>query len=162
MRLSDGVEWALHCCTLLALLPPDRAMPAARLAEFHEVPPAYLAKHLQALSRAGIIESIPGRNGGYRLARRPDEVTFWDVVRAVEPDIRAFRCSEIRQQGPAAVAGAPYSPLCGIARVMYDAEAAWRHELEHHTLQEAIDGMFRDTPAEVQIKGLQWFQEVLP
>jgi Rrf2 family protein len=162
MRLSDGVEWALHCCTLLALLPPGRALPAARLAEFHEVPPAYLAKHLQALSRAGIIESVPGRRGGYRLARPADDITFWEVVRAVEPDIRAFRCSEIRQQGPAAVAGAAYSPLCGIARVMYDAEAAWRHELENHTLQQAIDAMFRDTPQEVQIKGLRWFQEVLP
>ena len=72
MRLSDGVEWALHCCTLLALLPPDRPLPASRLAEFHEVPPAYLAKHLQALSRAGIIESMPGRHGGYRLARPAD------------------------------------------------------------------------------------------
>jgi Rrf2 family protein len=162
MRLSDGVEWALHCCTVLALLPPDRALPAARLAEFHEVPPAYLAKHLQALARAGIVESVPGRNGGYRLARHPSRITFWEVVRAVEPDIRAFRCSEIRQQGPAAVRDAPYSPLCGIARVMYDAESAWRRELERHTLQEAIDGMFRDTPPEVQSKGLQWFQEVLP
>ena len=46
--MSDGVEWAIHCCTMLAVLPDGEALPAARLAEFHEVPPAYLAKHLQA------------------------------------------------------------------------------------------------------------------
>jgi Rrf2 family protein len=161
MRLSDGVEWALHCCTLLALLPADRALPAARLAEFHEVPPAYLAKHLQQLSRAGLIEAVAGRRGGYRLARPADQITFWDVVRAVEPDVRAFRCSEIRQQGPTALARSRYSPVCGIARVMYEAESAWRRELERHTVQQAIDAMFRDTPAEAQTKGLAWLQEVL-
>ena len=64
MRLSDGVEWALHCCTFLATLPPDRPLPAARLAEFHGVPPHYLAKHLQALTLAGVLESVPGPKGG--------------------------------------------------------------------------------------------------
>jgi DNA-binding IscR family transcriptional regulator len=56
MRMGDGVEWALHSCTMLALLPPESALPAARLAEFHGVPAAYLAKHLQALSQAGIVQ----------------------------------------------------------------------------------------------------------
>jgi DNA-binding IscR family transcriptional regulator len=46
MRLSQGVEWGLHCAALVALLPPDRTLPAARLAEYHGVPGAYLAKHL--------------------------------------------------------------------------------------------------------------------
>jgi Rrf2 family protein len=148
-------------CTVLALLPPDRALPAARLAEFHDLPGPYLAKHLQQLSSAGVIESVPGRKGGYRLARRPDQITFWEIVRAIEPDVRAFRCSEIRQQGPAAVAKAKYSPVCGIARIMYDAEAAWRHELEQRTVQDAIDLMFHDVDPESAARGLQWFQEVL-
>jgi Rrf2 family protein len=161
MRLSDGVEWALHVCTVLALLPPDRSMPAARLAEYHEVPPAYLAKHLQQLAAEGIVTSLPGRRGGYRLARAPQDITFWDVVRAVEPDVRAFRCSEIRQQGPAAVAAAKYSPVCGIARVMYEAETAWRHELQTHTVQDAIDSMLHDVDPEAAAKALRWFQEVL-
>jgi Rrf2 family protein len=151
----------MHVCTVLALLPPERALPASRLAEFHEVPPAYLAKHLQQLSAAGIIESVPGRRGGYRLARRPDQITFWEIVRAIEPDVRAFRCTEIRQQGPAAVAKARYSPVCGIARIMYDAETAWRHELERHTVQDAIDLMFHEVDAESAAKGLRWFQDVL-
>ena len=67
MRMSDGVEWVLHACTVLATLPSDQALSAARLAEFHGVPPAYLAKHLQAAAAAGIVESLPGPRGGYRL-----------------------------------------------------------------------------------------------
>ena len=61
MKLSDGVEWGIHCCTVLAALPEGTALPAARLAEFHGVPAAYLAKHLQALSRAGIVTTEPGQ-----------------------------------------------------------------------------------------------------
>jgi len=33
MKLGDGVEWALHCCTVLALVPPGYALPAAKLAD---------------------------------------------------------------------------------------------------------------------------------
>ena len=76
MKLGEGLEWSLHCCTVLGSLPPGVALPASRLAEFHDVPPAYLAKQLQAMSRAGIVETTPGRRGGYRLARPAGEVSL--------------------------------------------------------------------------------------
>jgi Rrf2 family protein len=114
MKLSEGVEWALHCCTVLALVPEGRALPASRLAEFHGVPTAYLAKHLQALSRAGVIESVPGQRGGYRLARPADEITLYDVVSAVEGSAPAFRCTEIRQRGPAGLEPSAYPLPCAI------------------------------------------------
>jgi Rrf2 family protein len=161
MKLGEGVEWALHSCTILALLPPDTAMPASRLAEFHGVPAAYLAKHLQQLAAAGIVTSTTGRRGGYRLARPADEITFAEVVEAVDGRERAFRCSEIRQRGPAAVAEANYAPVCGIARVMYEAETAWRAVLREKTVHDAVGEMARDATPEALNKGLQWFQEVL-
>ena len=85
MKLSDGVEWGVHVCTVLAVLPPDAALPAPRLAEYHGVPSAYLAKHLQALARAGVLETVKGPRGGYRLARPPAEITVLEVVEAIEP-----------------------------------------------------------------------------
>ena len=160
MKLSDGVEWGLHCCTLLALLPPDAALPASRLAEFHGVPPAYLAKHLQALSRVGIVESAPGPRGGYRLARRPADITVLEVVEAVEDDTQAFRCSEIRQRGPAALGPESYRKPCGIARVMGRAEAAWRRELSSHTVADLIRSLQHDVHPEAAVKAAAWFQEV--
>ena len=102
MQLGEGVEWATHCCTVLALVPPGATMSAGRLAEFHGVPPSYLAKHLQALVQAGIAESVAGRNGGYRLASDARDITLLEVVLAVESDEPAFRCTEIRRRGPAA------------------------------------------------------------
>src|SRR5438445_7826812 len=128
MRLGEPVEWALHCTTVLALLPADGAMPASRLAQFHGVPAAYLAKALQALSRAGIVESVPGRRGGYRLGRPPAEITLLDIVDAVEGTEPSFRCTAIRKRGPARTGPRLYSPVCAIAQAMYRADEAWRAE----------------------------------
>lgn len=138
MKLSEGVEWSLHCCSLLGTLPDGVALPSARLAEFHEVPAAYLAKHLQALSQAGIVTSVPGRRGGYRLGRPADEITLLDVVLAVDGEAPAFRCTEIRQRGPSAVAPEHYIEPCGIARAMWDAESAWRDSLRAVTIGDLV------------------------
>lgn len=128
--MSDGVEWAIHCCTVLAFVPEGQALPAAKLAEFHGVPAPYLTKHLQALVRAGVCESVPGPRGGFRLARPADEVTLLDITLAVDGDALAFRCSEIRQRGPAAQDDPVcYRQSCSIALAMWRAERAWRDEL---------------------------------
>jgi Rrf2 family protein len=158
--MSDGVEWALHSCTLLATLPEDQALPAAKLAEYHEVPPAYLAKHLQALTAAGITRSLPGPRGGYRLARPPAEVSVLDVVMAVEGDDTAFRCSEIRQRGP--LAGGPelYRRPCGIARAMWRAEDAWRAELAATSIGDLLLELIGAAPAAWLQKGAEWIQSV--
>jgi Rrf2 family protein len=161
MQLGEGVEWSIHCCAVLALLPSGATLPAARLAEFHDVPPAYLAKHLQALAKAGIVESVAGAKGGYRLSRPPSEITVLDVVEAVEGRTAAFDCTEIRQRGPAAVDPSCYRQLCGIARTMHRAEAAWRAELRKETVASLVVGMAREADPDATAKGIQWFQEVL-
>ena len=114
MRMSDGVEWGVHACTLLATLPARGALPAAKLAEYHGVPAAYLAKHLQALARDGVLETVKGARGGYRLARPAADITLADVVEAIDGDEPAFRCTEIRRRGPTAMPAREYTNLRAI------------------------------------------------
>jgi Rrf2 family protein len=161
MKISDGVEWSIHCCTVLALLPAGMALPAARLAEFHGVPAAYLAKHLQALARAGIVESTQGPRGGYRMARAAADVSLLDIVVAVEGGEPAFRCSEIRQRGPAGMDPKQYKIPCGIARAMWRAEDAWRASLQEQTLADILGGLARDVDPRQAVKAATWMQEVL-
>jgi Rrf2 family protein len=161
MRMSDGVEWAAHSCVVLAALPPDRALPASRLAEYHGVPAAYLAKHLQALARAGIVETTKGPRGGYRLARAASEVTMLDVVEAVQGPEPAFRCTEIRRRGPAAVPAREYRALCGIHVAMNRADDAWRESLRATTIADLLQGVARDASPKALVKAANWFQEVL-
>jgi Rrf2 family protein len=159
--MSEGVEWAVHCCTVLAALGEGDTLPAARLAEYHGVPPAYLAKHLQALTAAGVTASVPGPRGGYRLARPATDISVLDVVLAVDGDETAFRCSEIRQRGPA-VSEAPdaYRRPCTIARTMWRAEDAWRAELASVSIADVLADVVGGAAPDGLAKAVEWFQEV--
>lgn len=161
MQIGEGVEWAVHACTLLALVPGGQVLPASRLAEYHELPPAYLAKHLQALAAAGIVASVPGRRGGYRLARPASAVTVLEIVQAIEGRAPAFRCTEVRQRGIAAVEPEQYRAPCGIARVMWDAEAAWRDVLAATTVADLLHTVAGTaTPVSIR-RTAAWFQEAV-
>jgi Rrf2 family protein len=159
MRLSDGVEWGVHVCTLLAALPDDAALPAAKLAEYHGVPSAYLAKHLQALAGAGVLRTVKGAKGGYRLAKPPTEITVLEVVEAIDGDESAFRCSEIRRRGPLALPAREYTKLCGIHRTFNRADEAWRKELADTTIADLFVGLLQDVPQPALEKGARWLQE---
>jgi len=161
MRLSDGVEWGVHACTILAVLPADRALPAAKLAEYHGVPAAYLAKHLQAMSRAGLLDSVQGPKGGYRLARPATEITVLEVVEAIDGDEPAFRCAEIRRRGPTARPAREYKGMCGVHAAMNRADAAWRAELRTVTLADLMVSAVEGAPAKSLEVGVQWIQEAV-
>ncbi|MEV7730109.1 Rrf2 family transcriptional regulator [Streptomyces sp. NPDC087917] len=132
MKLSGGVEWALHCCVVLTAA--SEPVPAARLAELHEVSPSYMAKQLQALSRAGLVRSVQGKTGGYVIAREPAEITLLHVVQAVDGATPAFVCTEIRQRGPFATPPDQCAKQCPVARAMGAADAAWRASLDGVTI----------------------------
>jgi Rrf2 family protein len=148
MRIAESVEWAAHCAVVLAGLPEGATMPGGALAEFHAVPAPYLAKSLQALARAGVIESVAGRRGGYRLARAAQEITLLDIVLAVDGDQQAFRCTEIRQQGPCAVESSSYRGRCAIAAAMWRAEKAYRDSLSTVTIGDIAERVLATAPAE--------------
>ena len=161
MKLSEGIEWGLHCATLVAILPSEGTLPASRLAEYHGVPGAYLAKHLQALSRGGILESVPGPSGGYRLARPPAEITVLDVVEAIDGTNPAFTCTEIRRRGPAAIPAREYRLPCSIHVVMNRADAAWRAELAATTLADLVELVVTTASPQALATGAAWLQEVM-
>ncbi len=137
MRISEGVERGVHCATVLAALPDAATLPGKALAELHGISETYLLKQLQALTAAGLLESVPGPKGGYRLARHAGQISLLDLVQAIEGSDSAFRCTEIRARGPAQLAGQPrFATMCAINRAMLRAEVAWRESLRATTLAE--------------------------
>ena len=159
--MSEGVEWTVHCCTLLAALPEGKNMTAARLAEFHAVPAPYLTKHLQALARAGILDSDSGPRGGFRLARPAPEITVLEVVEAIDGREPAFTCTEIRRRGPAGgLAASEYRKPCGIHALMDSADAAWRSELAATSVGDlALYVAATASPKAIE-RAAAWFQQV--
>jgi len=161
MRLGEGIEWAVHCCALLAALPKGSRLSARDLAAFFDLPAEYLAKHLGALSEAGIVDSTRGRSGGQRLARPPEDITLIDIVEAIDGRGSTFRCTEIRRQGPCAGASYRYPRPCGIARAMWRADAAWRAELKATTLAEIARVGSAETPPAQRERSAKWLGERL-
>lgn len=157
MKLGDGVEQAIHSVTMLAVLPPDGLLSAASLAEFHGVSPSYLLKHLQALSRAGIVHTEPGPKGGYRLAKPPDAVSLLDVVLAVEGPEPAFRCKEIRRNGPDPLPAERFTAPCQINAAMLRAERAYRAELRTVTIAQLIAQVEADDDGSIAARGCAFF-----
>jgi Rrf2 family protein len=158
MRMSEGVEWGIHCLTVLAALPPGATLPGKALAELHGVSESYLLKHLQALAAAGLCESLPGPRGGYRLARPADRITLLDAAEAIEGPEPAFRCSEIRQRGPCAGPPSEYLRPCAINAAMLRAELAWRRALEAQTVADLLGQVIPTLSPERQEALGQWAQ----
>jgi Rrf2 family protein len=161
MHMNEGIEWTAHCAVLLAALPRGSVLPAARLAEFHGVPAPYLAKSLQALTRAGIVEATSGRFGGYRLARPASAITLLDIVQAMEGKEPLFQCTEIRRRGPSRVAGRDYPKVCGIATAMWRAERAWEDVLKDTTIADLAQQTMEQAPAAAIDKTISWITQVL-
>ncbi|MBL7255914.1 RrF2 family transcriptional regulator [Paractinoplanes lichenicola] len=156
MKMSGGVEWALHCCVVLSRA--GAPVPAAKLAELHDVSQSYLAKQLQLLSRAGLVRSTLGQSGGYVLTRATSEITVLDVVEAIDGAQPAFRCTEVRQRGPLAVPAERCDTPCPIARVMDSADRAWRESLRAITVADLVADVGRTTPAETLEAARQWLR----
>jgi len=155
VKLSDGVEWGLHCGAVLAGLPDDAVLPGKALADFHGVSESYLLKHLKALVKAGLLESLPGPTGGFRLARPAAEITFLDVVEAIEGTYRSFRCSEIRQRCPID-APVSYAAPCQIHAAMRQAENAYRNALKERTLGQLTEELNTQLPAARREAATEW------
>ncbi len=134
MQLGKGVEWTAHICAMLPLVREGQGLSVDTLADYFEVPSAYLAKQMQLLRRAGIVQSVRGKGGGYRLARSPDNITLLDIVTAIEGPMPAFRCTEIRQNGPCGLQRKDCKRPCEIAAAFLEAEQAYRDALAAKTL----------------------------
>ncbi len=149
MKLSEGVEAAIHSAAMLAGVEGGATMPASALAEAFGLSPSYLLKHLQALTAARILESVPGPSGGYRLARVPEKISLLDIVLAVEGPRPAFRCGEIRRNSPARIDASAYVQPCGISAAMLRAERAYRAALAAEKLSDIVTEFMADADPRV-------------
>jgi len=89
--ISQTAEYALRAIVFLA---DQRGAPrtVTQIAEVTQVPAGYLAKVMQGLSRAQLVKSQRGLNGGFVLARDPQELSVLEVVNEVDPIRRYPEC----------------------------------------------------------------------
>ena len=161
MRFSVGVEYAMHCLLYMTDSPSGKAFGIKDLATYQGVSETYLSKVFTKLKKSGILNSIPGVNGGYELARTPENISFWDVVEAIEGSDPLFQCAEIRQNEilldknnlPDSYTKCP----CLIKVVMLEAEEQMKQYLKHKTLNWLREQVNDKIPAEHAKETIEWF-----
>lgn len=91
MLTQTGV-YALRAMSHLAMQESSRFISSRDLAEGSNVPPFYLSKVMRKLVNAGLVRSRKGHAGGFAFARSHEEVTFLDVLEAVNPEEERAEC----------------------------------------------------------------------
>ena len=126
---SQTAEYALRAVACLARRPGE-PMTTRQIADASRVPAGYLAKILQALARAGVVTGQRGLNGGFLLARRPEDLTMLDVVRVADGSRRITAC-------PLGVPG--HAPaLCPLHQRLDDAVAQAEQTLGGVTIAQVL------------------------
>ncbi len=93
MRISAKADYAVRAAVELATVSDGRPVTAETLAASQAIPRKFLEAILSDLRRAGLVVSVRGSAGGYRLGPRPADITVADVVRAVEGPLVSVRDS---------------------------------------------------------------------
>ncbi len=142
MAYSVGVEYSLHSLVYLIDIPPNKTIGIKELAKFQGISETYLSKMFGKLSKSGIVDSVPGVKGGYRLAKDPESISFWDVIEAVEGAKPIFQCKNVscksilsdKNDEGCEDSNSP-NPFCVINNSMLRAEEKMRQELRSKTLR---------------------------
>ncbi len=91
MQLTRAADYAVRVMIHLASLPPGTRLPLNSLAEAVNVPESFLSKVLQSLTRAGLVASRRGTDGGFTLAAS-NHTSMLDVIQAIDGPIQLNVC----------------------------------------------------------------------
>lgn len=160
-HISRGVEYALHCMLYLGESSDPGGPSVRELAEFQGVPEAFVGKLFTRLEKSGLVRSSLGVRGGYELARPAERITVLEVVEAVDGRRPLFQCTEVRRNCVLFGESPPVEVtrgVCGIHRVMQEADTAMRTYLESRTLADIGAEVSGKLPVRLLKDGRDWFE----
>jgi Rrf2 family protein len=148
MRISAKADYAVRAAVELAAAADEKPVKAERIATAQGIPLNFLENILGELRHAGIVRSHRGAEGGFRLAKAPEQISVADIIRAVEGPLASVR------GGPpedAAYAGAAEDLLrvwiavrANLRRVVENVTVA---DIANHKLPRTIDRLTEDPEA---------------
>jgi Rrf2 family protein len=92
MQIRRETDYAIRCVLYLSGS-PDEVVMVNEIARAKRIPKSFLSKILQKLARAGIVRSIRGVKGGFRLAKGPESISILDVIEAIEGPVVMNHCA---------------------------------------------------------------------
>jgi Rrf2 family nitric oxide-sensitive transcriptional repressor len=132
MRLTVYTDYALRVLIYIAVHPEPKPT-IGQIAASYDISRNHLMKVVYQLGVAGYIETSRGKNGGLRLAHRPEDIGLGELVRGTEPDFALVPCFAADN------ALCAITPSCRLRGVLAQARAAFLQVLDSHTLADLVE-----------------------
>ncbi|MBE6947444.1 MAG: RrF2 family transcriptional regulator [Ruminococcaceae bacterium] len=113
MIVSTKGRYALRVMVCLAQKAPSEYVPLKEIAEAEQISQKYLESIMTTLSKAGFVDAVHGKGGGYRLNRTPEAYTIGSILKLTEGSLAVVSCSAT---GPAGCS----RTTCCEAKPMWD------------------------------------------
>jgi len=134
MHVGRRVDYAVRALTYLAGQDSGRVVGCAEIEGRQGIPRHYLSKILRALVATGILESVPGAHGGFRLRRRATEISVRQVYAALEGDLCLIDC--VRDRGAACC----FASVCTQIEIWRGAQRLLLDYLDRISIADIADG----------------------
>lgn len=131
MQLNQATDYAFRAVLHLAALPFGQVVKAQTIARAEMIPMRYLLKIMRLLTKAGLVKSHRGVEGGYALAKAPQEITLLDVVEAIEGPLYFNRCHLDQKY-----CTKKWANRCPVHGVLGDIQASLVQQLASHNFAE--------------------------
>jgi Rrf2 family protein len=99
MRVSTRARYGVNAVYELARHFGKGTIAIKSISERQDIPVQYLEQLIVKLRKAGIVESLRGAKGGYKLAKPPGDVTAWEVIICLEGDFAPVHCKQYEKKG---------------------------------------------------------------
>jgi Rrf2 family protein len=131
MKTSRKTDYAIHALMILARNKNEKVS-VKQLMEQQNISKSYLAKVMQKLSSAQIVESSEGKYGGYRLVKKPGEIRLSEIVTIMEEGRNIFNCVDEKR-------GCNIKDRCKIHKVFKKAYQNMLKDLEKTSIKDILD-----------------------
>lgn len=136
MKLSTKGRYATRILLCISRLEGEQPVPKKKISEQEGISTDYIEQIIVPLKNAGLVNSVRGLRGGFRLAKDPSKITIYDILSASEGDINLVGCL---------AEGCSRSDTCVVQRVWQGASDVLRDYFSKITLQELHDDYVKKT-----------------
>lgn len=131
MRLTAYTDYSLRVLIYLGLH-TEKLSTIQEIAKSYKISKNHLMKIVHQMGQAGIVTTVRGRNGGLKLAKKPEDIAVGEVVRLMEPDFHIVECFNPDSDN------CQISNVCGLKSILNTALHSYYLELDKYTLADVI------------------------
>lgn len=131
LKISRKIDYGLRAMIFLASITPDEIVPFREIARRMQIPEEFAAKILKTLATKGLVKATRGAHGGYSLARPTSEISFLDVIEAVEGPVVVNLCLDKSE-------ACRLTPSCTMYSVWKEGQERMLEVYRHATLDRLV------------------------